>query len=141
MKNNKKSGNTATATEVNTEAVESQLPDMETIQIGGSSESKKVSRPGAGRTKGSTSFVSINVDLLRSQVPQGAMVVVSRKFAEAMGIKGTEKFDSSPFGYLKLVSGMITNNQRNYSGTPKESTFVEHNFEVDNGSRKVETTR
>jgi hypothetical protein len=47
---------------------------------------KKITRAGAGRTKGSYSFVKITLkELVAKFADQSTHIVVSRKFAEAVG--------------------------------------------------------
>lgn len=60
---------------------------MENIEVIANVE--KVKRPGAGRTKGSYSFVKIPIaSLLAKFADQSTPVVVSRKWAEACGFEG-----------------------------------------------------
>jgi hypothetical protein len=49
---------------------------------------KKKRKSGAGRKKGSVSFCLVPLTELNSKLSNGAIIVVSRKFAEAMGIEG-----------------------------------------------------
>tara|TARA_Y100000310_G_scaffold324001_1_gene385234 strand:- start:2782 stop:3063 length:282 start_codon:yes stop_codon:yes gene_type:complete len=49
---------------------------------------KKKRKSGAGRKKGSVSFCLVPLTELNSKLPSGAIIVVSRKFAEAMSIEG-----------------------------------------------------
>lgn len=63
---------------------------------------KKITRKGAGRTKGSFSFVSITMKELNLQIPnEDETVIVSRKFAESRGIRG---LPSEPAG---IMSGRL----------------------------------
>ena len=49
---------------------------------------KKKRKSGAGRKKGSVSFCLVPLTELNSKLPSGAIILVSRKFAESMGIEG-----------------------------------------------------
>lgn len=50
---------------------------------------RKVTRPGSGRTKGSYSFVKISLaDLCAKFADQTTPIVVGRKFAEEVGFQG-----------------------------------------------------
>lgn len=48
----------------------------------------KVTRKGSGRTKGSFSFVKIPIETLCAKLSPDVLVVVSRKWAEAVGFDG-----------------------------------------------------
>mgnify|MGYP003632695844 FL=1 len=41
-----------------------------------------------GKTKGATSFVSVSLGVLNETFREGALILVSRKFAETNGIQG-----------------------------------------------------
>jgi len=49
---------------------------------------KKKRKSGAGRKKGSVSFCLVPLTELNSKLPSGAIIVVSRKYCEAMSIEG-----------------------------------------------------
>ena len=49
---------------------------------------KKVRRPGSGRTKGAVSFVTVTLNELNDVLKPEANVLVSRRFAENVGISG-----------------------------------------------------
>ena len=49
---------------------------------------KKKRKSGAGRKKGSVSFCLVPLTELTSKLPTGAIIVVSRKYCEAMSIEG-----------------------------------------------------
>jgi len=51
--------------------------------------SKSVKRPGSGRTKGSFSFVKVPLSTLVAKfADQSTPIVISRKYAETIGLKG-----------------------------------------------------
>ena len=52
------------------------------------SERKKKRKAGAGRKKGSVSFCLVPLTELNAKLPTGAIIVVSRKYCEAMSIEG-----------------------------------------------------
>ena len=43
-----------------------------------------------GKTKGATSFIVVSLDQLNNVLKPNANVMVSRKFAEALGLEGTQ---------------------------------------------------
>lgn len=47
---------------------------------------KKIRRPGSGRTKGSVSFSTVSLSELNDVLKPDAKVLVSRRFAENLGI-------------------------------------------------------
>jgi hypothetical protein len=47
---------------------------------------KKIKRPGSGRTKGSVSFSTVSLSSLNEVLRPDAKVLVSRRFAEGLGI-------------------------------------------------------
>lgn len=49
---------------------------------------KKTRKPGSGRTKGATSFVTVTLAELNENLKPQATVIVSRRYAENMGIMG-----------------------------------------------------
>jgi hypothetical protein len=49
---------------------------------------KKKRKSGAGRKKGSVSFCLVPLTELNAKLPTGAIIVVSRKYCEAMSIEG-----------------------------------------------------
>ena len=49
---------------------------------------KKTRKKGSGRTKGATSFVTVSLDQLNDTLRPQATVIVSRRFAENVGISG-----------------------------------------------------
>ena len=49
---------------------------------------KKKRKSGAGRKKGSVSFCLVPLTELTSKLPSSAIIVVSRKYCEAMSIEG-----------------------------------------------------
>ena len=49
---------------------------------------KKVRKKGSGRTKGATSFVTVTLDQLNETLKPQATVIISRRFAENVGISG-----------------------------------------------------
>jgi len=73
----------------------------------------KIKRPGAGRTKGSYSFVKIPLrDLVAKFADHGTHITVSRKYAEAVGFEG-------------LVSAPATNIAASIEGeTPERAVKV-----------------
>ena len=50
---------------------------------------KKVRRVGSGRTKGAVSFVTVTLNDLNDVLKPEANVLISRRFAENLGIGGT----------------------------------------------------
>jgi hypothetical protein len=53
-------------------------------------------KKGSGRTKGSTSFVTYTLKQLIDQLPEGANVIVSRKWTEALQLEGGKAHSVSP---------------------------------------------
>ena len=49
---------------------------------------KKKRKSGAGRKKGSVSFCLVPLTELNAKLPSGAIILVSRKYCEAMSIEG-----------------------------------------------------
>ena len=49
---------------------------------------KKTRKKGSGRTKGATSFVTVTLDQLNETLKPQATIVISRRFAENVGIAG-----------------------------------------------------
>ena len=49
---------------------------------------RKKRKSGAGRKKGSVSFCLVPLTELNAKLPTGAIIVVSRKYCEAMSIEG-----------------------------------------------------
>ena len=49
---------------------------------------KKVRKKGSGRTKGATSFVTVTLNQLNDTLKPQATVIISRRFAENVGISG-----------------------------------------------------
>ena len=45
-------------------------------------------RKGSGKTKGATSFVQVTLGELNRVLKEGAVVVVSRRYAEQLGLEG-----------------------------------------------------
>ena len=45
-------------------------------------------KKGSGRTKGAVSFVAVNLGELNRVLKEGAIVVVSRRYAEQLGLEG-----------------------------------------------------
>ncbi len=45
-------------------------------------------KKGSGRTKGAVSFVAVNLGELNRVLKEGAVVVVSRRYAEQLGLEG-----------------------------------------------------
>lgn len=54
-------------------------------------------KQGSGRTKGSTSFVTFSLKQLIELLPEGAEIVASRKWAEALAIKNK----SQPYSVIQ----------------------------------------
>ena len=50
---------------------------------------KKTRKKGSGRTKGATSFVTVTLDQLNETLKPQATVIISRRFAENVGISGS----------------------------------------------------
>ena len=53
-----------------------------------SNSMKKTRKAGSGRTKGATSFVTVTLAELNENLKPQATVIVSRRYAENMGITG-----------------------------------------------------
>ena len=49
---------------------------------------KKTRKKGSGRTKGATSFVTVTLNDLNEMLKPQATVIISRRYAENMGITG-----------------------------------------------------
>jgi len=45
-------------------------------------------KKGSGRTKGAVSFLAINLGELNRVLKEGAVVIVSRRYAEQLGLEG-----------------------------------------------------
>tara|TARA_R110002020_G_scaffold96411_2_gene230895 strand:- start:81 stop:341 length:261 start_codon:yes stop_codon:yes gene_type:complete len=68
---------------------------------------------GRGKTKGATSFVTISLDQLNHVLKPTASVMVSRKFAEALGLVGTK----------------VASNSTTVNAVKQENVFVKNNKE------------
>ena len=68
---------------------------------------------GRGKTKGATSFVTISLDTLNHVLKPTASVMVSRKFAEALGLTGIK----------------VTSNSTTVNAVKQESVFVKNDKE------------
>ena len=92
---------------------------------------KKKRKSGAGRKKGSVSFCLVPLTELNSKLPTGAIIVVSRKFAEAMGIEG-QPVISTPTMMMPMVTAAKTNavqvTDLNESGKETSPDFVVDNW-------------
>tara|TARA_B100000614_G_scaffold254262_1_gene269403 strand:+ start:1821 stop:2054 length:234 start_codon:yes stop_codon:yes gene_type:complete len=65
-----------------------------------------------GKTKGSTSFVTISLDTLNTILKPTAPVMVSRKFAEALGLTGNKiASNSTTVNAVKQESAFIKNDK------------------------------
>ncbi|MAH49550.1 hypothetical protein CMI37_27255 [Candidatus Pacearchaeota archaeon] len=69
---------------------------------------KKKRKSGAGRKKGSVSFCLVPLTELNSKLPTGAIILVSRKFAESMGIEG-QPVVSTPNMIMPMVTATKAN--------------------------------
>ena len=69
---------------------------------------KKKRKSGAGRKKGSVSFCMVPLTELVSKLPSGAIIVVSRKFCESMGIEG-QPVVSTPTMMMPLATAAKAN--------------------------------
>tara|TARA_R110002020_G_C15685758_1_gene719317 strand:- start:22 stop:273 length:252 start_codon:yes stop_codon:yes gene_type:complete len=68
---------------------------------------------GRGKTKGATSFVTISLDTLNQVLRPTAPVMVSRKFAEALGLSGTKvASNSTTVNAVKQESAFIKNDNQ-----------------------------
>ncbi len=72
------------------------------------SERKKKRKSGAGRKKGSVSFCMVPLTELTAKLPSGAIIVVSRKFCESMGIEG-QPVVSTPTMMMPLAAAAKAN--------------------------------
>jgi len=71
------------------------------------SDTAKIKRPGAGRTKGSSSFVKIPLkDLISKFADLNTQIVVSRKYAEVVG------FDNLTSNAATKIMGSIAGEQQ-----------------------------
>ena len=64
---------------------------------------RKKRKSGAGRKKGSVSFCLVPLTELNAKLPSGAIILVSKKFAEAMGIEG-QPVVSTPSMIMPMVT-------------------------------------
>ena len=69
---------------------------------------KKKRKSGAGRKKGSVSFCMVPLTELNTKLPNGAIIVVSRKFCEAMGREG-QPVVSTPTMMMPLATATKAN--------------------------------
>jgi hypothetical protein len=69
---------------------------------------KKKRKSGAGRKKGSVSFCMVPLTELVSKMPSGAIIIVSRKFCESMGIEG-QPVVSTPTMMIPLAAAAKAN--------------------------------
>ena len=91
---------------------------------------KKKRKSGAGRKKGSVSFCMVPLTELVSKLPTGAIIVVSRKFCESMGIEG-QPVVSTPTMMMPLATAAKANAVQvtNLNESEKETS---PDFSVDN---------
>ena len=68
---------------------------------------------GRGKTKGATSFITVSLDQLNHVLKPTAPVMVSRKFAEALGLTGTK----------------VASNSTTVNAVKQESVFVKNDKE------------
>ena len=104
---------------------------------------KKTRKSGAGRKKGSVSFCMVPLTELVSKLPTGAIIVVSRKFCESMGIEG-QPVVSTPTMMMPLATAakanavQVTNLNEDYpdgpitEGDKKLMEMESPDFSVDN---------
>jgi|TARA_B100000214_G_C23653878_1_gene484214 hypothetical protein len=69
---------------------------------------KRKRKSGAGRKKGSVSFCMVPLTELTDKLPSGAIIVVSRKFCESMGIEG-QPVVSTPTMMMPLATAAKAN--------------------------------
>ena len=69
---------------------------------------KKKRKSGAGRKKGSVSFCLVPLTELNAKLPSGAIIVVSRKYCEAMSIEG-QPVVSTPNMIMPMVTATKAN--------------------------------
>jgi hypothetical protein len=55
-------------------------------------KNKPIKRTGSGRTKGSTSFQRVKLSELNRVLKPEAEVIVNRRYAETLGLKGCKPF-------------------------------------------------
>ena len=55
-------------------------------------QDKPIKRKGSGRTKGSTSFMRVKLSELNRVLKPEGEVIVNRRYAETLGLKGCEPF-------------------------------------------------
>ena len=89
---------------------------------------KKKRKSGAGRKKGSVSFCLVPLNELNAKLPNGAIIVVSRKFCESMGIEG-QPVVSTPNMMMPLATA-AKNNSVQVTNLNDEETAPE--MSVDN---------
>lgn len=90
------------------------------------SKAKTIKRPGSGRTKGSFSFVKLTVADLCSKFKDNAIVVVSRKWAEANGFENLKTTNAANlFGSIEgttaatRVAATVVNLDEEETTTPE----------------------
>lgn len=71
---------------------------------------------GRGKTKGATSFITVSLDQLNHVLKPTAPVMVSRKFAEALGLTGTK----------------VASNSTTVNAVKQENVFVKNDKEEEN---------
>ena len=82
---------------------------------------KKKRKSGAGRKKGSVSFCLVPLTELNSKLPSGAIILVSRKFAESMGIEG-QPVVSTPNMIMPMVTATKANSVQVTNLNDEETT-------------------
>ena len=88
---------------------------------------KRKRKSGAGRKKGSVSFCMVPLTELTDKLPSGAIIVVSRKFCESMGIEG-QPVVSTPTMMMPLATAAVQVTDLNASNKEEPAP----DFSVDN---------
>jgi hypothetical protein len=89
---------------------------------------RKKRKSGAGRKKGSVSFCLVPLTELNAKLPTGAIILVSRKFAESMGIEG-QPVVSTPNMVMPMATAAKANAVQVTNLNDEETT---PDFSVDN---------
>ena len=100
---------------------------------------KKKRKSGAGRKKGSVSFCMVPLTELTSKLPSGAIIVVSRKFCESMGIEG-QPVVSTPTMMMPLATAAKANAVQVETFETESGVTVTTNSPLMKECKKEETT-
>ena len=92
---------------------------------------KRKRKSGAGRKKGSVSFCMVPLTELTDKLPSGAIIVVSRKFCESMGIEG-QPVVSTPTMMMPLATAAKANAVQGTDLNASNKEEPAPDFSVDN---------